>query len=249
MKIAVIGTGNIGASLIRYFRKTGKKVLITNSSGLDSMELLARETGAIPTNIEDVAVDADIVVLAIPQTALKSLPQELLARAKKNVIVIDCTNYFPQWFGKIEALENGMTESTWVQLQINHPVIKVFNTILAGSLANSPRPIGHQERIALSIFGDDLNAKEIVATLVDDIGFDPVICGSIEESWRAQPGSPIYCTDLKKEQLQTWYSRVERNDLSNKRDANMASVMSLPQTASWKDHVKAIRSVVLPLLK
>lgn len=219
---------------------------MANRSGPASIEELAKETGAHAVEIGEVVNSVDVIVLAVPQSSLAELPKDLLKKAKSDVIVLDCTNYFPQWFGKIDELENGVVESVWVQNQIGHPVIKVFNTILAASLANSPRPSGDKRRLALSIFGDNSNDKERIAKLVDSVGFEPVVCGLIEESWRAQPGSPIYCTDLNKEKLLHWCSRVNRDILPAKRDANIGSVMSLPQTASWEDHVKAIRDVVLP---
>lgn len=184
-------------------------------------------------------------MLAIPQKTVAELPKNLFKKTKSDLIVIDCTNYFSVLYGKIDDIENGLTESIWVQRQIGHPVVKVFNTILAGSLANSASVDIKNDRIALSIFGDNESNLKKVSELVDQVGFDPVVVGSIEDSWKGQPGSPIYCTDLKKDELQHWASRVERKSLPSKRDANMANVMSLPKNSTWQDHVQTIRKVTL----
>jgi len=78
-------------------------------------------------------------------------------------------------------------------------VVKVLNTIIAKALAEAGRPAGSRDRVALPISGDNLKAKEIVAQVIDRIGFDSVDAGTIADSWRQQPGSPVYCTNLTKE--------------------------------------------------
>ncbi|HET7188438.1 MAG TPA: hypothetical protein VFI52_09795, partial [Gemmatimonadaceae bacterium] len=57
-------------------------------------------------------------------------------------------------------------------------------------------PKGTKGRIALPIAGDDKAAKEVVSRLLDELGFDTVDTGSLGESWRQQPGTPVYGTDL-----------------------------------------------------
>ena len=71
-------------------------------------------------------------------------------------------------------------------------VIKAFNNILATSLLEKGVPSGTKGRIALSVFGDSLDAKASVLRLVDNLGFDPVDGGDSDNSWRQQPGTPAY---------------------------------------------------------
>ena len=75
-----------------------------------------------------------------------------------------------------------MLDSQWVAQQIGRPVIKAFNNILAKSLLEKGVPRGTKERIALSVAGDSLNAKAAVLRLVDDLGFDPVDGGDLDDS-------------------------------------------------------------------
>jgi predicted dinucleotide-binding enzyme len=76
------------------------------------------------------------------------------------------------------------------------PVVKVFNSILATSIRDFGRPNGDKTRIAISLSGDDDKAKALVAGLVDELGFDSLDLGDIRQSWKQQPGSPIYCRDI-----------------------------------------------------
>jgi len=110
---------------------------------------------------------------------------------------VDTGNYYPQQRdGRIDAIEDGMVESRWVEQQLGRPVIKAFNNIYADHLRDNGLPAGTPGRIALPVAGDDDNAKAVVMQLIDELGFDAVDAGSLDESWRQQPGSPIYTADL-----------------------------------------------------
>src|SRR5262249_27396306 len=87
-------------------------------------------------------------------------------------------------------------ESRWGSDELGRPVVKAFNNIEAGHLMKLGKPSGSPERIALPIAGDEPEEKQMVMTLVDQLGFDPVDAGSIDESWRQQPGTPVYTTDF-----------------------------------------------------
>lgn len=113
-----------------------------------------------------------------------------------HLIVIDTSNYYPQQRdGLIEQVEAGMTESSWVERHLGRPVVKVFNTIIAENLLNKGRPGANTGRVALAVAGDDPQAKATVMQLVEEIGFDAVDAGTIEQSWRQQPGCPGYLKD------------------------------------------------------
>jgi 8-hydroxy-5-deazaflavin:NADPH oxidoreductase len=196
MKIGIIGAGNIGGTLTRRFRKAGHDVAVANSRGPESLGDLAAETGAKAVTIGDAVRARDVVVVTIPEKHILDLPKDLFAGVPPNVVVVDTGNYYPrQRDGRIEAIEAGMTESRWVSQQLGRPVIKAFNNIYAQHLLELGKPNGTPGRIALPVAGDDADAKAIVMRLVDDIGFDPVDAGSIDDSWRQQPNTPVYATD------------------------------------------------------
>jgi 8-hydroxy-5-deazaflavin:NADPH oxidoreductase len=195
-KIGIIGSGNIGGALARLFTKAGHEVAIANSRGPASLADLARQTGARPVTVAETVRNSEIVVVAVPMAVVSSLPKDLFRDAPAHLIVIDTSNYYPrQRDGFIEQVEAGMTESGWVERQLGHPVIKVFNSIRAKSLLNKAKPGEDAGRVALAVAGDDAQAKAAVMRLVEEVGFDAVDAGTIEQSWRQQPGSPGYLKD------------------------------------------------------
>src|SRR5581483_9027268 len=197
MKIGIIGVGNIGSALTRHFTRLGHDVVVANSRGPETLTNLAKETGARPVQVSEVPHGRDLVVVTIPEGKIPELPRDLFKNAPPNLIVVDTGNYYPrQRDGKIEGIENGLVESRWVEQQLGRPVIKVFNNIYAEHLANRGKPAGTQDRIALPVAGDDPKAKQVVMDLVNDMGFDAVDAGGLDESWRQQPGTPVYAEDF-----------------------------------------------------
>jgi predicted dinucleotide-binding enzyme len=200
MKIGIIGTGNIGGALTRRFAALGHEVFIANSRGPDSLRELAAQTGARPVSVQDAARNGDVVIVTIPQKNIPLLPRDLFAEVPADVVVVDTGNYYPrQRDGRIEPIEAGSTESRWVAEQLGRPVVKAFNNIQARHLEEKGEPAGTPGRIALPVAGDDPIAKDIVFTLIEELGFDPVDAGGIDESWRQQPGSPVYAKDFDAE--------------------------------------------------
>jgi 8-hydroxy-5-deazaflavin:NADPH oxidoreductase len=144
-----------------------------------------------------VAQAADVVIVTIPLRNISSLPAGLFAKTPKNVVIVDTGNYYPQQRdGRIDGIENGMTESRWVEQQLGRPVVKAFNNIYGEHLYKLGQPAGSPGRIALPVAGDDATAKAVVLRLIDELGFDGVNAGGLDESWRQQPGTPVYATDL-----------------------------------------------------
>ena len=101
----------------------------------------------------------------------------------------------------IEELKNGKVESAWVAEILGRPVVKAFNNLLAHSLEYGSKSEGAERRMAMAVSGDDGKSKKIISDLINDAGFDAVDAGSISESWRHQPGTPAYCTELNGEEL------------------------------------------------
>src|ERR1022692_3327751 len=172
LKIGIVGAGNIGGALTRHFARLGHDVEVANSRGPESLASLAKETGAKPVTVAEVPRGRDLMV-------------------------VDAGNYSPrQRDGRIEGIEKGLLESRWVEQQLGHQVIKVFNNIYAEHLANMGKPPGAPGRIALPVAGDSAKAKAVVMELVNDMGFDAVDAGGLDESWRQQPATPVYTADL-----------------------------------------------------
>jgi 8-hydroxy-5-deazaflavin:NADPH oxidoreductase len=197
MKIGIIGAGRIGGTLARRLAALGHEVSIANSRGPETLAALADETGAKAVTPEQAARAGDVVVVTIPLKSIPRLPAGLFAGVPDDVVVVDTGNYYPQQRdGRIDAIERGTTESRWVAERLGRPVVKAFNNIYARHLLEQGKPRGAAGRIALPVAGDDRRAKEVVIRLLDELGFDGVDAGSLDESWRQQPGTPVYGTDL-----------------------------------------------------
>ena len=125
--------------------------------------------------------------------------------------MIDTGNYYPrQRDGRIDAIEEGMTESVWVAQHLGRPVIKAFNDIYAEHLGTLGKAKGLPGRIALPVAGDDARAKNIVMGLVDELGFDPVDAGALDESWRQQPATPVYAQDFDAQGVRDALARAQK---------------------------------------
>jgi hypothetical protein len=77
----------------------------------------------------------------------------------------------------------------------------------------------------LPISGDNEKSKEIVALLVNDSGFDALDIGNLNESWKQQPGSPMYCTNLNVSQLKKNLPAAKRELLSQRRELALQFIL------------------------
>ena len=193
MKIGIIGAGNIGGTLARRLSALGHEVLVANSRGPETLADLAKQTGA---KAVAAARAGDVVIVAIPEARIPDLPNNLFADVPDSLVVVDTGNYYPrERDGHIAEIERGMPESRWVEKQLGHAVIKAFNNIYAKHLMELGRPGNAPGRIALPVAGDDEAAKAVVLELIDELGFDAVDAGGLDDSWRQQPGTPVYAKD------------------------------------------------------
>jgi len=198
IKIGIVGSGNIGANVARLFARAGQEIALSNSREGQGLEALLAELGgnAKAMTIEDAARFGEVVLVAIPFGKYRTLPVDEL----KGKVVIDAGNYYPQRDGKVAELDNDETTSS--ELMASHlkeaRLVKGFNTIWSQHLAtqgNTSLPI--EQRRAIFIAGDDLQAKAIVAHLIEEIGFAAVDTGLLHEGGRSQqPGTPVYNKDL-----------------------------------------------------
>jgi predicted dinucleotide-binding enzyme len=211
MRIGIIGAGHIGGNLAQLLVQHGHDVVIANSRGPETLTEVSRRTGATAVPAADAPRDADVVIIAVPLKAITDLPAGLLETAGPDAAVIDANNYYPQRDGRIGPLEDGETSARWVSEHLGRPTVKVFNNILAQQLLDRPQPSGTDGRRALPVTGDDEPSKAVVLTLVDQIGFDALDIGSLNESWRYQPGTPAYGPDVDAAKLIELLNEAERD--------------------------------------
>ncbi|BAV04732.1 hypothetical protein SAMN05421788_11166 [Filimonas lacunae] len=243
MKIGIIGTGAIGGTIARKMVAAGHQVSVSNSDDFEKLQNRSKELGALPKTLEDLVKDVEVIILSVPTIAIPTLPKTLLDKVPQDTIVVDTSNYYPFRDSDIEDIKKGKAESVWVSEQIGRPVIKAFNMLLAETLVSRGKPNGAPGRIAMAISGDDAKAKGIISGLVNEVGFDVVDAGNLENSWRHQPGTPAYCTELNVTELQLALNDGKRDVAPQIRDSVIKIFMESANQPSHDETVTINRSL------
>ncbi|WP_369032902.1 NADPH-dependent F420 reductase [Streptomyces adonidis] len=190
--LGLIGSGMIGGALARLAVGAGLNVVLSNSRGPETLADLVAELGpqARAATPDEAAQAGDLVVATVPLGAYEQLPAAALAGRT----VIDTMNYYPDRDSRIAELDAGeQTSSALVQRHLAESrVVKAFNNIDFRRLFTSARPAGAPDRSALPVAGDDAAAKAQVGEVLDALGYDAVDIGTLADSWRSEPGAPVY---------------------------------------------------------
>lgn len=221
MKIGILGAGSIGSTLARTLAAAGHHIKIANSRGPDTISAMALEKGAHPVTAEDAVKEVDVVIMSMPQNAFEKI-RPLITALPEHIVVIDTSNYFPQRDGVNPDIEAGEVESVWIQNFFGRPIVKTWNAIGTVPFAENGLPEGHPERVAIPVAGDRVQDRDVAISLVNDTGFDGYDAGQLKDSWRQQPGSPVYCTNLRYGEIGPALTAAERQRLPERRDLSVA---------------------------
>lgn len=221
MKIGILGTGNIGKTLVKKLSQAGHNVKVANSRGPETINADLLSWRAQAVTAEEALTDVEVVILSIPLNRIPDVAT-LIGRLPEDTVIIDTSNYYPFRDNKIEAIEGGKVESLWVSEQLGRPIAKAWNAIGSASFAKKGLPAGAPDRIAIPIAADRDRDRDIVKMLVNDTGLDAFDAGSLTESWRQQPGAPVYCTDLSYGEIAAALESAERERLPKRRDLGVA---------------------------
>ena len=243
MRFGIIGAGPIGSNIAKKLVEHGHDVKIADARGIDRLE--GKRLSGTPVIVEDVIKNIDVLITSIPFHALPSI-RNVIDKVREEVVVVDTSNYYPHISNKIEEVENGMVESVWVSNSLGRPIIKAFNNFLAYTLEHHGAPEGTPGRIAISIAGDNLSHKQIIMSVANDLGFDAVDGGSLSDSWRQQPGTPAYCTELTKEELAIALNKANKEQAPFLRDKVLEKLSASQGAVSIKDVVKVNREIFNP---
>ncbi|MCK2021110.1 NADPH-dependent F420 reductase [Peribacillus frigoritolerans] len=240
MKFGIIGAGTIGSIISKKLVKNGHDVKVADARGIEHLE--GKELAGTPVLIEDVITNIEVLIISLPLTALPSI-RNIIEQVGEEVIVVDTSNYYPSRDQKIAEIENGMVESDWVSNQLGKPIIKAFNNLLAHTLENEGTPEGTSGRIAMAIAGNDVSQKQIIMDVVNQLGFDTVDSGSLSDSWRQQPGTPAYCTELTKEELTKALEKANKEKAPFLRDKVIEKLSASNFPLANKDIVNMNREI------
>jgi predicted dinucleotide-binding enzyme len=210
--IGILGAGKVGTVLSRLLLAAGHAVMISGSGPAAkialTIEVLA--PGAVAATTEEVARETDIVILALPLGKYRTIPREPLA----GKLVIDSMNYWWEVDGIRDDLSDPRTSTSEI-VQAYLPesrVIKAFSHMGYHDLDEGARRPGSPERKAIGIAGDDDTDLATVASLVDAVGFDPVIAGTLRDSICLEPGSEVFGANLPAGELREALARFPSSE-------------------------------------
>ena len=201
-RIAVLGAGHVGPVIARVALEAGYQVSIAASGDPEKIELIVQvlAPGAEPRWAAEAVEEADLVVLAIPLHKFTTLDPSLL----EGKLVVDTMNYWPPVDGIQEMFEDrryGSSEIVQRRL-VRSTVVKTLNHIGYHELEDERRPRGSPQRRALGVAGDDPRAVDVVAELIERIGYDAVRFDRLSAGRLLEPGSPVFGASLHRSEFE-----------------------------------------------
>jgi 8-hydroxy-5-deazaflavin:NADPH oxidoreductase len=201
-RIAVLGAGHVGPIIARVAIEAGYQVSIAASGDPEQLELIVQvlAPGAEPRWAAEAVEEADLVVLAIPLHKFATLDPSL----SDGKLVVDTMNYWPPVDGFQEMFEDRRYSSSEIVQRrlVGSTVVKTLNHIGYHELDDERRPKGSPERRALGVAGDDPHAVDVVADLIERIGYDPVQIDRLSAGRLLEPGGPVFGVSLHRAEFE-----------------------------------------------
>jgi predicted dinucleotide-binding enzyme len=220
MKIGIIGAGSIGSTIARRLSRHGHDVVIANSRGPETISEAALRTGARAVTAAEAVEGVDVLIVSVPMNRNADIATHVRS-APQDAVIIDTSNYYPMRDGAVREFEEGRPESVWVSELFGRPMAKAWNAITTQSFDTKAAKPGDTSRVAIPVAADRDADRRIAMHLVEQTGFDAFDAGVLAESWRQQPGAPVYCTDRTLDEMPRWLAAAEKERVPQRRDLAM----------------------------
>jgi len=190
LKIGIVGSGRIGSALGELWLKAGHEVMFSSLDLEHDKALAARLGGkARAGTSREAAAFGEVLLMAVPYSALPQLGRDLAALIKGKV-VLDACNPFPARDGEIAtwARDKGAGLAS-AELLPGARLVRAFNAIGYSRLPAIAQNKG--ERVGMPMAGDDANAIAVASRLIRDAGLEPVLVGPLAKGKYLMPGTPL----------------------------------------------------------
>jgi predicted dinucleotide-binding enzyme len=190
MKIGIVGSGRVGSAVGSAWVKAGHEVMFS-SLDLEQDKKLAASLGpnARAGTPREAAAFGTVLLVSVPYKALPSVGKDL-ADLIKGKIIIDTSNPIVGRDGDmaVAAREKGAGLAS-MEFLPGARIVRAFNAIGAARMAAAA---GASERVGMPIAGDDANAIAVASGLIRDVGYEPVLVGTLATMGKHLiPGTPL----------------------------------------------------------
>jgi predicted dinucleotide-binding enzyme len=223
LRIGIIGAGSIGSTIARRLSRRGHDVRIANSRGPETISDAALSTGARAVTAADAVVDVDVLIVSVPMNRNRDIAEHVRS-APEGTVIIDTSNYYPMRDGVVREFDEGVPESVWLSKLFGRPVAKAWNAITSQSFDTKATQPGDPARVAIPVAADRDADRRIAMRLVEETGFDAFDAGVLADSWRQQPGAPVYCTDRPLGEMPHWLFVADKARVPQRRDLAMTVI-------------------------
>jgi predicted dinucleotide-binding enzyme len=200
MKIGVIGSGRLGGTVGSLWVKAGHEVFFS-ARHLEEVKKLAASLGpkAHAGTPKEAAAFGDVILIAVPYSALPAVGQELAGELKGKV-VLDACNPIPRRDGDMavaaQAKGTGVASPEYLP---GVRLVRAFSSVGYTALRSEAHRAG--ERVAIPLAADDQAALKIAARLVEDAGLEPVVVGSLARAKEFDVGTAVFGKALTAREL------------------------------------------------
>ena len=190
MKIAIIGTGNVGGTLAKKWGKVGHTLLLgMRDPNSTEAQALTKSIGlhASAHTPREAASQAEVILIALPWNSTREVIETLGDLSGK--ILIDCTNPLKK---NLEGLEVGLNHSGGELVQewaTGAKVYKAFNTVGFNIMEN---PVLEGRRALMFFCGNDNTSREVVRRLIEEVGFEALDVGDLCTSRLLEPWALLW---------------------------------------------------------
>ncbi|MFF2059996.1 NADPH-dependent F420 reductase [Rhodococcus qingshengii] len=223
MRIGIIGAGSIGSTIARRLARQGHHVTIANSRGPETISAAALSTGARAVTAAEASRNVEVLIISVPMNRNTDIAVHIKS-APEDAVLIDTSNYYPTRDSTMPAFEKGQPESVWLSELFGRPATKAWNAITSQSFDNKATKPGDPNRVAIPVAADLDAHRALAMSLVEETGFDAFDAGVLADSWRQQPGAPVYCTDRTREEIPRWLAAADKVRVPQRRDLAMATI-------------------------